>query len=92
MIRFIVEYSFKRRNDKEIQYSLVTNTILLTDEMIQFFKQYHISVSTSLDGHQELHDHNRPLRTGEGTFQMVEKNVKRLQKAGLSVGAIQTTT
>ena len=92
MIRFIVEYSSERRNDKEIQYSLVTNTILLTDEMIQFFKQYHISVSTSLDGHQELHDHNRPLRTGEGTFQMVEKNVKRLQKAGLSVGAIQTTT
>ena len=92
MLRFIVEYSEARKNDKEIQYSLVTNTLLLTDEMIRFFKQYDISVSTSLDGHQPLHDHNRPMRNGGGTFEIVRKNVKRLQDAGVHAGAIQTTT
>lgn len=92
IIKFIVEYSDQRRNDKEIQYSLVTNTILLTDEMIEFFRRYEISVSTSLDGHRTLHDHNRPLRNGKGTFEIVQNNVKRLQEAGVHIGAIQTTT
>lgn len=92
MIRFIVEYSKKRCNDKEIHYSVVTNTLLLNDEMIQYFKEQQISVSTSLDGDETVHNGNRPRLTGEGTFATVCDNIKRLQKAGVPVGAIQTTT
>src|SRR5699024_6490471 len=43
-------------------------------------------------GHQPLHDHNRPMRNGGGTFEIVRKNVKKLQDAGVHAGAIQTTT
>ena len=37
IIRFIVEYADKYCNDKEIHYSVVTNTLLLNDEMIAYF-------------------------------------------------------
>lgn len=91
-IRYIVEYSQENKNDKNIRYSLVTNTLLLTDEMIQFFSDYNISVSTSLDGDRRIHNANRPMRTGAGTFDIVSSHIKKLQKAGIHVGAIQTTT
>ena len=92
IIRFIVEYADKYCNDKEIHYSVVTNTLLLNDEMIAYFKEHEISVSTSLDGNASVHNDNRPQINGEETFDIVKKNVKRLQDAQVSVGAIQTTT
>lgn len=91
-IRYIVKYSQENKNDKNIKYSLVTNTLLLTDEMIRFFSEYEISVSTSLDGDRWIHNTNRPMRTGAGTFDIVSSHIKRLQEAGIHIGAIQTTT
>ena len=46
VIRYIVEYAESQKADREIRYSVVSNLTLLTDEMIAFFKQYRVSVST----------------------------------------------
>ncbi len=92
VIKCIVEYSEENCGDKKIQYSIVTNTLLFTDDMIDFIKQHSINISTSLDGNIDVHDKNRPLRTGEGTYEQVVFNIKKLQQAGIIVGAIQTTT
>lgn len=91
-IRHAVEYTEQNKNNKEISYTVVTNTLLMTDEMICFFNEYKVSISTSLDGDLNIHDCNRPLAAGGGTYKNVCKNICRLQDGGVSVGAIQTTT
>lgn len=91
-IKHIVEYTEIHKNDKEISYTIVTNTLLLTDEMIDFFDQYNFNISTSLDGNIEIHDSNRPQINGDGTFDIVCSNIRRLQEKKIKVGAIQTTT
>lgn len=91
-IKYIVEYSEARKNDKTISYSIVTNTLLLKDEIIDFIKKYNINVSTSLDGDTLVHNCNRPKIDKSGTYDIVSKNIKKLQCQGIGVGAIQTTT
>ena len=56
VIKHIILYSEERANDKEIDYSVVTNTLLVDDEMISFFKEHNVSVSTSLDGDKYTHN------------------------------------
>lgn len=91
-IKHIIEYSKARCNDKEIEYSIVTNTLLLTDEMLLFFKDNKVSISTSLDGDQSVHDQNRRTILGKGTYKKVVDNISRIKAFGVPVGAIQTTT
>jgi His-Xaa-Ser system radical SAM maturase HxsB len=93
IIQYIVEYAESKKGEKCIQYSVVSNLTLLTDEMIAFFREYDINVSTSLDGDAWLHNQNRPYRVGNnGTYQDVLSGANRLRDAGVCVGAIQTTT
>ncbi len=92
VIRCIVEYAEARKGKKEIQYSVVTNLTTITDEMIDFFREHHVSISTSLDGDQWLHNKNRSYSDGNGSFDKVLSGIKRVKAAGLTVGAILTTT
>ncbi|HAE53135.1 MAG TPA: His-Xaa-Ser system radical SAM maturase HxsB [Ruminococcus sp.] len=92
VIKHIIEYTESTKNDKIIEYSLVSNLTLLTDEMINFLKNYNVSFSVSLDGSKDLHDMNRPLKSGESMYNSSVKNLMRLRNTEFSVGAIQTTT
>ncbi len=92
VIKYIVEYTEAHKNDKNVMYTVVTNTMLLTDEMIAFFKKYDFAVSTSLDGNKDIHNVNRPQNAGGGTHDIVCNNIRKLQKCMVGVGAIQTTT
>ena len=49
-------------------------------------------MSTSIDGHDLLHNHNRPYKNGSPTYNKVIESVGKLREAGIYVGAIQTTT
>ena len=92
VIQYIVKYLETNKKSKEIQYSIVTNLLLLSENMIQFFKKYSICISTSLDGDGILHNSNRMFANGIGSFDAVIDGIKRLRNAGINVGAIETTT
>ena len=92
VIRHIVEYAEKNKQAHSIQYSVVTNLTLLSDEMLDFFEQYDVRISTSLDGNSELHNANRSDRLGVGFFENVVAAIKEIQARNLPIGAIQTTT
>lgn len=92
VIKEIVEYSEQKRGSKMVTYSLVSNLQLLTDEMIEFFKRYNMTISTSIDGPEFLHDRNRPKPDGSGTWKKTADGINRLRRAGIAIGAIQTTT
>ena len=92
IIKYIVEYAASKQQDKIIEYNIVSNLTLLTDEMIDFIRAHQIGISTSLDGGAALHDKNRTYSTGTGTFTDVQCGIQRLRTSGIRVGAIETTT
>ena len=92
VIKHIIEYSEEKKGAKQISFSVVSNLTLLTDEMIGFFCEHKVSVSTSVDGDEMLHNLNRPYANGKGSFRDVMRSVERARAAGLQIGAIQTTT
>ena len=91
-IRFIVENAKKIIPEKEIQFSLVSNLSLMTDEIAGFLKEHHVSISTSLDGDRTLHNLNRPAANHTSSFDNMLAGKHILEQIGLITGAIQTTT
>lgn len=91
-IRFIVEYAKEKAKNKRIEFNLVTNLTLLTDEIAKFIQENNIGVSISVDGHEELHNKNRSYRTNGGTYADVLKGISKLKEYSIAYGAIQTTT
>ena len=91
-LRYIVEYTESLNHGKDVSFSLVTNLTLLSEEMVLFLRAHNVSLSTSLDGSEVVHDENRPFKDGRGSFQQVVERIRQLQSQGLNIGAIQTTT
>ena len=63
--------------------NLQTNGILLNDAWCRFLKENRFDVGLSMDGPAPVHDKNRRLAGGEGTFQRVSAAVRRLREAGI---------
>ena len=92
IIKHIVVYAEQKKGKHEIGYNIVSNLTLLTDEIIEFFCKYNFGISTSLDGPAAVHNVNRPMRDGNGTFNILIHSIEKLKSRGLRIGAIQTTT
>lgn len=78
--------------DKDVEFSLVSNLMLMTDEIADYIAENRISVSTSLDGPRALHDRNRPHMSGSGSYEGMLRGLDMLRKRGIYAGAIETTT
>lgn len=70
---------------KHITYVLCTNSINLTDQLIEICNKYKILISTSLDGPQFLHNHNR------GKIDSYQKVIKGIEKARNALGLDQVS-
>lgn len=90
-IKYIVEYSKSISNGKFIEYSLVSNLTLLTDEMIEYFLENEVSICTSIDGDRVLQNINRPYKNADSYKETVNK-IKKLKEKQIKVNAIETTT
>lgn len=77
---------------KDIKFSLVSNLVLINDEIASFLKNHKMGISSSLDGNQPLHDTNRPLKNGKSMYEATVNGYKFLSKSEQTVGFIQTTT
>ena len=62
----------------EIQFTITTNGVLLSEERIKWMNQHNFSPLLSIDGIKEVQDYNRPMRNGESSFDAVIKNVPYL--------------
>lgn len=93
----LVEYGIKLAEEKnlcykkEISYVLCTNSIHLSDKMLEICKKYGVVISTSLDGPSFLHNSNR------GKKDSYEKVVAGIVKGRKAVGfdkvsALMTTS
>jgi uncharacterized protein len=87
VVKFIIEYSKKKNVSakKRLSISLVSNLSLMDEKKYAFLKKNGVSISTSLDGPEKLHNENRLLSDGNSYKNTVKwiKNIK-------GIGALAT--
>lgn len=95
MLQYIVAGAKDRaaRTSKDLDIVVCTNLALTTDEMLHYFRDEGISVSTSLDGPAFIHNANRP-RPGGDSHELTVRNIARARDVlGMDrVAALMTTT
>lgn len=92
-VRQIVTEAKAQAGSKRIEFVVTTNLAAITDEMIGFFAENEVVVSTSVDGPPFIHDSNRP-RPGNDSHARTLKGIERV-RAALGhdrVAALMTTT
>lgn len=92
IIQYVVKRGRELLHNKKVQYTVVSNLSLLTEEMATFFRENNVSVSTSIDGPAVLHDYNRPKVNRRGSYEDTLRGIELLRSKGVFPGAIQTTT
>lgn len=70
-------------NVLEVQWSVQTNAILLTDEWLDLFEQHSVQVGVSLDGPCELHDLRRKNWSGHGSFAKTLAGIEKLKERAI---------
>jgi uncharacterized protein len=68
--------------------NVITNGLLLTPEVVDRLAPYGLNaVKVTLDGDHDTHNRMRPLRGGQGTFDKIIENVRRVAgKCRVSIG------
>lgn len=67
-----------------ISNTIQTNATRISDEMADFFRQYHFLVGCSLDGPEKYHNAYRRTCTGKKTYKQVMKGIARLERNHVS--------
>src|SRR5271156_1863622 len=95
MIQYIVSNAKKqaRIRGKGLDIVVTTNLACATDEMLTYFRDEGVRVSTSLDGPAFLHNKNRP-RPGNDSYERAIDGIERARAiVGFNnVAALMTTT
>lgn len=93
LIKYGIELAeeINQQECRELSYVLCTNCRSLSDELLTICKQYHVLISTSLDGPAYIHNKNR------GREDSYEKTMAGIQKARdilgyEAVSALMTTS
>ena len=82
-VRAAIDYarSVEKAAGKEFRFTITTNAVLLTDELIEYFNKEMYNVVLSIDGRKEVHDSVRVDATGKGSFDRALKNALKLVRA-----------
>lgn len=94
-IQYIVPEAKERARlrGKDLDIVVTTNLALATDEMLAYFRDEGVKVSTSLDGPAFLHNKNRP-RPGNDSYERAIDGIERARAilGHDNVAALMTTT
>lgn len=90
VIRIVVEYAEQQapKAGKSIAFAIVSNFTMLSPEMLSFVEQHDISLCTSLDGPQDIHDRHRHFHSGKGSHDLVRRNLEMASGKLKSVGLL----
>ena len=81
VIRDTINYINIKKSKTNFYYGITTNGTLLDEDFIKYMKENKfIHVAYSIDGMKETQNLNRKTADGKGTFDIVEKNAKKLLK------------
>ncbi len=68
LVELMIEYANKlnKNKKKDLQFSIVTNLSLMNVEIANYLIDNNVSICTSLDGPEELHNKHRVIRAKKG--------------------------
>ena len=72
-----------RPQSVEVAHSFQTNGMLIDADWCALFRDWKVGVGVSIDGPREMHDANRKMRNGAGTFDRTLAGIRTLRAAGL---------
>lgn len=72
--------SLEKKHNKNFRFTLTTNGLALTDEIIEFSNKEMSNVVLSLDGRKETHDFLRKTPNGKGSYDLIINNFKKFAK------------
>jgi len=92
VVKAMISHSKEINTEKEIQYTIVTNLVSLSDNVLEYLINENVSICTSLDGYADVHNLNRIFSNGLGSYDAVKRGIEKVKAAGRYIGAIQTTS
>lgn len=93
-VKELVEYgrSLEEPKHKKFRFTLTTNGVLLTDEVMEFANREMANIVLSIDGRREINDKMRPFRGGQGSYdQIVPKFLKVAESRGQTAYYVRGT-
>ena len=91
VIEDICSYCGKlNKEGKYFDFAITTNGTLLTPEIYKFLTRNNIAIMVSIDGSKEIHDHNRPLKNGKSSWDIIVRNLAQLPEIGRNITARAT--
>ena len=80
VVKQLVAYarSVEKQHNKNFRFTFTTNGMLIDDEVIDFLNKEMTNVVLSLDGRKEVNDHFRKNYAGQGSYDTIVPNFKRL--------------
>ena len=77
VLKHIIEYTKEKNKIKKIIFSVVTNLNLMDNEKLKYLLDNKVSICTSLDGTEEIHNKNRLLKDNN-SFKNTEYWIKEI--------------
>ncbi len=73
VVKELVRYGREQESlyDKRFRFTLTTNGVLLSDEIMEFANREMDNVVLSVDGRPEVNDRMRPFRNGRGSYDRI---------------------
>ena len=73
VVKDLVQYgrSMESVHNKKFRFTLTTNGVLLNDDILEFANREMANLVLSVDGRKEVHDAMRPMKGGQGSYDMV---------------------
>lgn len=88
----IIPYIRNEFNDEYTSLVVNTNLTIYDEELFNIYKEYSVEVQVSIDGDKKAHDLHRKQVNGNGSYDLVIKNIKRLKELGVKIVPMITAT
>ena len=79
----LVEYGRMREKEtgKKFRFTMTTNGVLLSDDMMDFFNEEMHNVVLSIDGRKCVNDYMRPTRNGKSSYDLIMPKFKKMAES-----------
>ena len=83
VVKDLVAYGREQEvlHNKKFRFTLTTNGVLLSDEIMEFANREMSNVVLSIDGRKEINDSMRPSRNGKGSYELILPKFKKLAES-----------
>ncbi|MCA9640353.1 MAG: radical SAM protein, partial [Myxococcales bacterium] len=87
VVKHIIEYAIEKNRayGKELEFTMVSNLALMTDEKLDYLIKHKVQICTSIDGPEKLHNKQRILTTGNA-YQLAANWIERINKRYIELG------